>query len=371
MESDSYQKDMKSLVEKPHIVVVGAGVVGLSVAYRLLLADYRVTIVARDFPQPFETTDAKTQINYTSLWAGAHNRWVLPADDHDLGGKRDHSFALATFAHMDHLASTHGTETGIAFTKGVEYLEDPVPALYKDLTESEATKLGVQAFQLIDKKNLPEDVAWGCEYRSWCVNPMVYCMFLLRRICLLGGQTRNMELRALEEAFTLQASNCSIVVNCSGTGFGDTAVFPTRGQTVLVAEDCPATITRQNQDGTWTFCVPRPCAGGTIIGGTKQPNDWSPDADPQVRQQLLGAFSRTYPRMFADGKQPRVLRDIVGRRPTRRGGMRLEMERLAGNHCVVHAYGLGGRGYELSWGVAEAVLDLVKSQLSRSTSSPS
>ncbi|KAJ6782396.1 hypothetical protein PWT90_08030 [Aphanocladium album] len=346
MESKSAQKDGKLPVDKLHCVVVGVGVIGLSVANRLLPAGHRVAIVARDFPQPFEATDAKTQINYTSLWAGAHNIWVLPTSEQDLDGMRDHGFARATFAHMSDLLASYGTETGIAFTPGLEYLEDPVPEVYKDLTERRAAReLGILDFRLLERRELPERVAWGCEYRSWCVNPM----------------TIKMELRALDEVTALPDLDVDTVINCSGTGFGDPAVFPTRGQSVLVAEECTATITRQNSDGTWTFCVPRPCAGGTIIGGTKQPDDWSLDADPAVREQLLDAFSRTYPEMFADGKQPHALRDIVGRRPARKGGMRLEKEALNTGHRVIHAYGLGGRGYELSWGVANAVLYLVYS----------
>lgn len=54
-----------------------------------------------------------------------------------------------------------------------------------------------------------------------------------------------------------------------------------------------------------------------------------------------------------------VIRDVVGRRPTRRGGARLEREEIAPGKVVVHAYGLGGRGFEMSWGVAETVVELV------------
>lgn len=54
------------------------------------------------------------------------------------------------------------------------------------------------------------------------------------------------------------------------------------------------------------------------------------------------------------------MRDIVGRRPTRRGGIRLEGERLEGGRRVVHAYGLGARGFELSWGVAGRAVELVR-----------
>jgi D-amino-acid oxidase len=63
----------------------------------------------------------------------------------------------------------------------------------------------------------------------------------------------------------------------------------------------------------------------------------------------------------AEGKFD-VIRDIVGRRPTREGGMRLEVEKVEGEPVgrkIVHAYGAGGRGYELSWGVAEEVVNMV------------
>lgn len=74
-----------------------------------------------------------------------------------------------------------------------------------------------------------------------------------------------------------------------------------------------------------------------------------------------------------------VLRDIVGRRPTRKGGLRLEMEkpRRTGTGTggdmmgegesggvvvvvVVHAYGADGSGFALSWGVAAKVAEMVE-----------
>ena len=61
--------------------------------------------------------------------------------------------------------------------------------------------------------------------------------------------------------------------------------------------------------------------------------------------------------MLADGEDFRVIRDVVGRRPTREGGLRLESEPFGPNK-IIHAYGLGGRGYECSWGVAKAVVEL-------------
>ncbi len=147
-----------------------------------------------------------------------------------------------------------------------------------------------------------------------------------------------------------------MTADCGGGGL--------QGQTCVVANPCNATVTRQSADGSWSFCIPRGFDGGTVIGGTKEPDNWDPEPSPAVRAELLRKFTATWPRPLGELGEFTVLRDIVGRRPTRKGGMRLEAERVSGGQqLLVHAYGLGGRGYELSWGVAGAVVDVVEAQL--------
>lgn len=267
---------------------------------------------------------------------------------------------------------------GISFMRGVEYLESPSPGYLAISATGE--ELGIRSFRLLRKEEFPDTrVKWGCEYKTWCVNPMVYLCFLLNRFVYRGGRTVKRELKDVEEVFALAAlekltpqgkHTIDVVVNASGFGFSDPKVFPTRGQTCLVANKCSETVTRQNADGSWTFSVPRNFEGGTVIGGTKDVGDWNPFPDSHTRDNLLKAFASMYPNILEEGSDKwgqkgeyRVLADIVGRRPTRRGGMRLEKEVLSGTHNVVHAYGLGGRGYELSWGVAVEVKKLVEEML--------
>jgi glycine/D-amino acid oxidase-like deaminating enzyme len=121
-----------------------------------------------------------------------------------------------------------------------------------------------------------------------------------------------------------------------------------------VANQSDVTITRQNKDGTWVVIIPRNYDGGTVIGGTRDVGDWNPHPDERVRAQMLSNVKATYPQLLSDGEEFRVIRDVVGRRPTREGGARLEFESLEDKR-IIHAYGLGGRGYECSWGVAEHV----------------
>ncbi|KAK4252217.1 amino acid oxidase [Corynascus novoguineensis] len=379
-----------------HVVVVGAGVIGLSSAILLQEAGYAVTIVARDFPGPFETMDPRTKINYTSPWGGAHNRWVPPHPSLPSHLERDHRFSLRTYARMKQLHASHPGTAGITFLKGIEYLERPGPE-YLAISDGKDPNrvhnpLGLPGFRLLSPSEFPADgrVTWGCEYDTWCVNPMVYCAFLLRRFVHRGGRVVARELRRPEEVFFLSAADLlgavspipvagegesvsgkdekvvtiAAVVNASGTGLvPDPNMTVTRGQTCVVAEDCDATVTRQNADGSWTFCVPRGFEGGTVIGGTKELNNWDTKPSPEVRRELLSKFTETYPKILAGKGELTVVRDIVGRRPTRDGGPRIEGEVMPGAGFVMHAYGLGGRGYELSWGVAEAVVEAVETHV--------
>ena len=284
---------------------------------------------------------------------------------------------------MQRLHATHPATAGITFLQGIEYLEQPGPEYLAISAASDPNPLSLPGFRLLEagKNTFPADgrVTWGCAYDTWCVNPMVYCSFLLRRFVHRGGRVLRRELRRPEEVFsssfaiTTPAGGreeektvpVAAVVNASGTGLvPDPAMTVTRGQTVLVAEECAATVTRQNADGSWTFCVPRAFEGGTVIGGTKELGNWAVEPSREVREELLRKFAETYPEILGGKAEFTVLRDIVGRRPTRDGGPRVEGEVVPDAGFVMHAYGLGGRGYELSWGVAEAVVEGVGRHIS-------
>lgn len=190
--------------------------------------------MARDFPVPFETVDAQASLNYASVWAGAHNRFIPPRPGR-AAEERDHAMSLATFARMEAIAARH-PEAAITFMKGIEYLEAPAEE-YAGFTEQRARDLGYQDFRLLRPDELPDDrVTLGFEYRTWCLNPMVYCAFLLRRFVHAGGATLVRTLRDAREVLSLPGlGNACLIVNCSGVGFMDEASFITRG------ESCPLT----------------------------------------------------------------------------------------------------------------------------------
>lgn len=131
-----------------------------------------------------------------------------------------------------------------------------------------------------------------------------------------------------------------------------------------MSNSCSATITRQNADNTWTFIIPRSFDEETIIGGTKEAHDWDDRPSLEVREILLSAAASMYSAITNRKGQFDVITDMAGRRPTRDGGTRLEIEDrqlgCSGDGPVVHAYGAGVRGFELNIGVAQEVYTLVK-----------
>ncbi|KAJ3545019.1 hypothetical protein NM208_g2716 [Fusarium decemcellulare] len=220
---------------------------------------------------------------------------------------------------------------------------------------------GLPGYRKYEAHELPDGVRLGFEYETYCINSPLYSGNLLRKFIIQGGKTLQRELKSEWEAFAL-APNIKFVVNASGMGFGDAKCFPIRGQIELTnLTTANKTITRQNKDGTWSFVIPRSFNGGTVIGGTKEPGEWRIEPSADLRHRLL----TTAQPIIAEAcgkKKPlgsfKVIKDVVGRRPAREGGMRVETEAKdngQGVKHVIHAYGAGGRGYEISWGVASEV----------------
>jgi len=280
--------------------------------------------------------------------------------------KQHQEFAKVTYEVMKAQAQQEPA-CGVEFMDGFDFLASP-SADYVNLGGGYGDAEGMT---VLARHEFPKymGINFGSKYRTWSLNSPVYCAFLLRRFRLRGGKTLKATLMTPEEAFSL-LPNASIdtVVNCSGFGFGDPDVFPIRGQTVLVANPCDRNITQQNADGTWTFIIPRPLEGGTVIGGTKEAHDWTATPRPETRTQLLAMAAKMYPPVLGpDGVgEFKVIRDIVGRRPARRGGLRLEVEHLHAKSPlfhgkrIIHAYGAEGHGYGLSWGIAKEVVRMAR-----------
>ncbi|KAL9112596.1 MAG: hypothetical protein Q9227_003167 [Pyrenula ochraceoflavens] len=342
--------------DRETIVVIGAGVWGLTTAnlLRERQPTSRVAIVAAEFPG-----DPNPSVDYASMWAGAHYRPV-PGNSAQL--RMEEILAKRTFKKMQRIAKDE-PEAGVEVVRGVEYLENPED-VHSQLKSGDEYAGPGDGFRVLEKDELPLEVRWGCEYASYCVNVPIYCSWLLWRFIASGGKVIKARLGDAKEAFDIAKEDLGhvrIVVNCSGRNFdNDPSGFVIRGQTCLVRTKYPKTVTRQNKDGTWVAIIPRPLNGGTIIGVSKEPHDLEDRPRAETRDLMLSKVKEQFTDLLEPGKDFEIIRDNVGRRPARQGGPRLEIEMLAdGRRKIVHGYGAGGRGYELSWGIAERLVDLI------------
>ncbi len=296
------------------VIVVGAGVVGLTCAVRLLEAGHRVDVVARDLP--LETTSSVA----AALW---YPYRALPQD-------RVTAWAATSYAVLAELAGDD--RTGVRMLAGTELLREPAPDPWWR-----------SAVPSLDRETaLPPGYADGWTFVSPVVDMPVLLRWLVARVEELGGTLTRMNLSALP-------ADGSLVVNATGLGArhfaADPTVVPVRGQVVVVEQ---VGIDRWTLDGAGlTYVVPR--THEVVVGGTDVEGEWSRTPDPAVAEQVLHRATALVPEL----EGARVLRHKVGLRPARPG---VRLERVGD---VVHCYGHGGAGVTLAWGCAAEVAEMV------------
>jgi D-amino-acid oxidase len=77
-----------------------------------------------------------------------------------------------------------------------------------------------------------------------------------------------------------------------------------------------------------------------------------------ARDEIARAHSLA-PEIVPENPPAESLSYIVGIRPSREGGFRLDSEQI-GNRLVLSAYGFGGGGYAFSYGIGDALVKMVE-----------
>ncbi|KAM0608385.1 hypothetical protein ACHAP0_007865 [Verticillium nonalfalfae] len=396
----------------PHLVVLGAGVIGLTTALTLRARhpSARITILAADFPGDYN-------IDYCSPWAGGN--WCSAATDDGLL----ESFDRVTYERFAAIVR-QSPEAGIQWS--------PLRMIFDQKIEdaailSEGTgKLWydelVGGVKAVAQGALPARAAFGLDvprtfvintqiYLQWCVpvsslrtlSPLYFLSpFSRRPIPGLISQARLLE-KCRQGNVTLDrrrithireariAADVTAVLNCTGLGshslggVEDKAMYPTRGQTVLVEQ--PLQPLRRmyfrsprRVDNDTTYVFQRPMAGGVVLGGCRQDGNWSGEVDEALAQDIMRRCCALAPELGRP-EDLKIIRQGVGLRPGRKGGPRVEVEVEGEDEdevkregasggggasaalVVLHNYGHSGAGYQASWGSAEHGVRLLEEKL--------
>ncbi|OIW28787.1 nucleotide-binding domain-containing protein [Coniochaeta ligniaria NRRL 30616] len=346
------------------IVVIGAGVSGLTTALELVKKGHTVTVVAKHMPGDYD-------IEYTSPWAGAN---VMPmAVEADSRWERNTWPVLKKLAEEVPAAGIHFQKTRVLRRKKDAVADDAVGPLYDDSLFSPNPWYATlfDDYRKLADDELPDDIIAGCEFTSVCMNTAVYLPWLVGQCVTLGAVFRRTVLKHISEAAVMShtGSKADIVINASGLlacrlgGVMDSAVYPIRGQIVVVRNEAPIMLTTSSTDDgeeELLYTMTRAVGGGTILGGTYAKGNWDANPDPNIAIRIMKRAVEAQPELTG-GKGIEalsVIRHGVGLRPGRTGGVRIEKEVIDGTP-VVHNYGHAGWGYQGSYGCAEGVVELV------------
>jgi D-amino-acid oxidase len=339
------------------VVVVGAGVIGLTTAYRLCQNGYSVSVLTKD--DPMDTTSAVAG----AFWLP----YLVPDSDVDRWGLSTHD-VLAKMA-SDGQGSTHG----VVWRNLILYLKE------KDEVDPQWSPK-VRGFKRLSGP-LPSGFVDGFTMQCPLVVMPVFMKWLLRELAQKFGVVP--QKREVSEASTLlqdgsgvnwrQRAN-RVVINCAGNGARDTAgdgtMVGVRGQIVLAKLlALPKSLDRQTiiccADPYYPiYIIPR--LTDVVIGGTSDRANTQKEPDVEVAKGILQRADPWLKGAFGDGSENRSgISHRVGFRPYRPDGVRLGLEKVSNRSegVVIHNYGHAGSGATLMWGCADDVVNLTKEVL--------
>jgi len=308
------------------LVVIGAGISGLTVAVRALRAGWRVRVLHAD-PLGQSTSAVAAAIWYPYL-----------------AEPRERVMPWARFSLDVLLRQARAGSSGVRLVEGRAFGCTPADC---ELAQFEALEL-----RAARASELPGSCERGTVFELPVADMPLYLAWLAQRVRELGGALEQTRLGSLDEAH----ARCATVINCSGLGArelaGDPTLMAVRGQVLLYekrAEDLAMLDTSDSAQPI--YLIPREEV--LVVGGTAQPADEELEPRDADTRDIAARAERVLPAL-ADRRR---LGQAVGLRPVR-PSVRVELEeRPAG--VVVHNYGHGGSGLTLAWGCAEEAISLL------------
>lgn len=309
------------------VLVLGGGVAGLSAALCLLRAGARVRVAARAY---LAGTTSAVAAAFWYPYRAYPEAMVAP-------------WARTSYARFAELTQA-APEAGVTRHEAVE--------VFPQFTAAPAWASDLPDFAFLAPADLPPGFGAGHRFTSYVVETPIYLPWLMRQIEIAGGELVVHSYADLDEAL----HDCPRVIDCTGLGarelVPDPSVYAVRGQVVRVRNPGLSRVWVDEHSGHGiTYVVPR--SHDVVLGGTADEREEDTTPDPARTPAIIARCARLEPAL-ADAE---VLSVAVGLRPAR-PTVRLEAETRPGG-LVVHNYGHGGAGVTLSWGCAEAAVNLL------------
>jgi D-amino-acid oxidase len=323
------------------VLVIGAGVIGLTTAICVAEAGVTVTVAAAEPPQ--QTTSAAAG----ALW-GPH----LVGQD-----ERIKRWAAVT---LDRLAELRAPEIGANELEGIVRTACGITATAT--AEDEPPEYAAEGnVSPCEPGEIPAGYVSGWRLTAPLIAMPGYLDYLAQRFGRAGGVSAfPHRFRTIADARGF-APAARVIVNCAGFGARDLVPDPkvvaVRGQVVVMRNPGIREFFVGTGAAGWPLTYLFPHHDIVLLGGTEEAARASREPDPGTAGQIIAACTAIRPEL----RDAPVLEHRVGLRPVR-PEVRLDAEAHDG-FTLVHSYGHGGAGVTLSWGCAEDAAELILAAL--------
>ena len=355
------------------VLVIGAGVSGLTSALCLVQKGLQAIVVADQFAP-----------HITSVAAGALWEWppAVCGHHHDqVSLERSKSWCQKSYQIFAELSLDPAT--GVFLRPVTFYFEQPIEEIGWRRAKMDELKSKVRGFRrnpgLIAENSINPALGLRDAYTHLApmVDTDVYMEWLLREARRSGCRIVERKITGVlrDQAAALQRQyGVDAIVNCSGLGareLAEPSVHPLRGALIRVRNDGKAMprITQahcishdgSNEKTGFIFIVPRG-HDMLVLGGFAEPDKWGLDIGLHNYEPIREMYRRCLEFMPVLGAAEVDAAEPVraGLRPFRHQGVRLEREP---GTPIIHNYGHSGSGVTFSWGCAFEVVDLIEDLL--------
>jgi D-amino-acid oxidase len=353
------------------IVVIGAGVIGLSTALACRAAfpaAASVTVVARDFELPTSAVSA-------GVW------FPFLASDERINRFAEETYEkqLAWVAEVEGLLGGESQNVAACVRSGRPKAAPDNPIVTTDTwTMSEVAGQRfeehipsyVRGQRPLEASEFPH-ACWraGLEWTTVVTQSQLY-MPLLRRLCAARGVRLRQEEVGGAAAFVRAQPRGAWVVCCAGLGavglLGDTELRPVQGS-ILKVDVAGNRITggrfldslSSPEAHEYAYVIPR--MDCLVLGGTGVPDVWSREApSPETVRGILERCDRLAPGLAAAARVLRAQTDLRPVRPRLAMGPRPEL-----GPRWLDSYGYGGSGWTVHLGAAAETVRLLRAESAR------
>lgn len=348
---------------KPHITIIGGGVIGLTSALKILQSFHStvdVTITAQHFVS--NTTTAGSG----GLW----KPYALSSSDPETINR----WASLTFNHYrDIYLSKHARAAGVFLTPAYELYAEPghEDPFWKDITPG-FRHLTPHELAFHDPTGKHID---GITYHTFIAEGRIYCEWIMQQLrdsySNVTFQTQKLESIGDIIDSTSAKHRSDVIVNCSGLGarelVKDPLLYPIRGHVLRVKAPwvryhVESHGSSKDGDSLPVYIIPN--SDTVVLGGTKGYHQEDTTPKPEDSRAILERCSAVVPSLAS----AEVVDEWVGLRPGRET-VRVELEeaydigRDGLRVPVIHNFGHGGSGLTLGWGCACDVAEMVSKLL--------